>query len=85
MNHPETARLLLDAGAKINLQDRDGATALLDAVEAGRYELAELLLKRGADARLARNNGVTPLQAATAKPSPKLVDLLRHDEASTQF
>jgi ankyrin repeat protein len=82
MHHPEATRLLLDAKVDVNRQDRDGATALLDAVDGGHYDLADLLLKHGADPRLARNNGTTPLQVARAKSLPKIVELLRQDEAA---
>jgi uncharacterized protein len=82
MNHPAAAKVLLDAGADIDRQDSDGGTALLDAVESGRLEVAQMLLSHGANPRLARNNGTTPLQAAQGKSNPKLVNLLRREDAS---
>ena len=42
-------RLLLDAGAEVDAGDFSGATALMDAAEAGSAECVELLLRAGAD------------------------------------
>lgn len=40
----DMTRLLLDAGAAINLQDEDGSTALMCAAEHGHAEIVRLLL-----------------------------------------
>lgn len=40
----EMVKLLLEAGAKINMQDNDGSTALMCATEHGRIDIVKLLL-----------------------------------------
>lgn len=40
----DMSRLLLDAGAAVNLQDEDGSTALMCAAEHGHAEIVKLLL-----------------------------------------
>lgn len=37
-------RMLLDAGADINIQDEDGSTALMCAAEHGRMDILKILL-----------------------------------------
>lgn len=39
-------QLLLDCEADVNLQDRDGSTALMCACEHGHTEIAKMLLER---------------------------------------
>uniref|UniRef100_A0A915IQL0 Uncharacterized protein n=1 Tax=Romanomermis culicivorax TaxID=13658 RepID=A0A915IQL0_ROMCU len=40
----ETTRMLIDAGAGLNIQDEDGSTALMCAAEHGHLEIVRLLL-----------------------------------------
>ncbi len=61
----ESARALLDAGAKINQTTEYGWTPLLTAINNRNYALASMLLDRGADANLANKGGWTPLYIAT--------------------
>jgi ankyrin repeat protein len=61
----ESAKALLDAGAKINAQSEYGWTPLLTAVNNRNYKLAALLLERGADPSIANKGGWTPLYLAT--------------------
>jgi ankyrin repeat protein len=61
----ESAKALLDAGAKINAQSEYGWTALLTAVNNRNYKLAAMLLDRGADPNIANKGGWTPLYLAT--------------------
>jgi ankyrin repeat protein len=89
----EPARVLLDAGADVNLTDPDGTTALVLAIINAHYELAALLLDRGADPEIADASGMTALYAAVdmhtltwmqGRPAPKItgrlsgLDLIRH-------
>lgn len=60
----EAARLILDAGADINLRTLgDQSSPLLVAIINGNYDLAMLLLERGADPKLASEDGAAPLFA----------------------
>lgn len=40
----EMVRMLLEAGADINIQDEDGSTALMCAAEHGRMDIVKILL-----------------------------------------
>jgi ankyrin repeat protein len=68
-------RQLLDAGADINAQDKDGRTALISAAFYNRREAVSVLLARGADPSIRDNNGRNA--AATVRDSaPELHRLL---------
>lgn len=58
-------RFLLGKGANMNIQDRDGNTALSDAAQIGFTDGASQLLEVGASPDLANNRGETPLVLAT--------------------
>src|SRR5258705_10585166 len=61
----ESAKALLDGGAKVNQTTEYGWTPLLTAVNNRNYALAELLVERGADVNVANKGGWTPLYLAT--------------------
>jgi len=61
----ESAKALLDGGAKINQTTEYGWTPLLTAVNNRNYALAKMLIDRGADVNLANKGGWTPLYLAT--------------------
>ena len=60
-NNITIAQLLIDAGAKVNLADKDGATPLSVAAAIPRYEIVKLLVKKGANLNTRDNDEVTPL------------------------
>ena len=60
----EAARLLLDAGADINLTDANAITPLITAIVNNRVAVARLLVERGADIQAADWYGRTPLWSA---------------------
>jgi ankyrin repeat protein len=80
--HPETARLLLDAGAEVNSPSRNdfkvmplhSACAVRDADK--RYELAKLLLEHGADPNARQKDEFTPLMEADQVGDARLRELL---------
>ena len=80
--HPETARVLLDAGAEVNSASRNdfkvmplhSACAVRDADK--RYELAKMLLERGADPNARQKDEFTPLTAADQVGDMRLRELL---------
>jgi ankyrin repeat protein len=61
----ESAKALVDAGAKVNQTSEYGWTPLLTAVNNRNYQLALYLLDHGADPNLANKGGWTPLYIAT--------------------
>ena len=62
----ESARALLDAGAKVDEADSDGITILSWAVIANRIDMARLLIERGADVNHEDRKGMTPLLYAAS-------------------
>jgi hypothetical protein len=60
----ETIRILLDAGAKINAQDKNGAAPLHRAVRTRCAAAVKCLLKAGADPTLKNKPGSTPFHLA---------------------
>jgi ankyrin repeat protein len=61
----EAARVLLDAGAKVNQVTEYGWTPLLVATNNRNYKLGAYLLEHGADPNIANKGGWTPLYLAT--------------------
>jgi ankyrin repeat protein/L-ascorbate metabolism protein UlaG (beta-lactamase superfamily) len=61
----EILRLLLDAGAPVDVGDADNSTALDVAAQSGQLDAVKLLVESGADARHSDNNGMTPLHFAS--------------------
>lgn len=59
----EEARILLDAGADINFQNNDGATALHVAAFFCRPEIVQLLLEKGADKNIRNKFGATAYES----------------------
>jgi len=60
----DAARVLCEAGAKVNDVDPDQTSALLYAIINGHYDTAAVLLEHGADANLTDSAGMGPLFAA---------------------
>jgi ankyrin repeat protein len=58
--HVNVARLLIEAGADIDMAEDNGVTPLCIASHRGRVEIVRVLLDGGADAILATNKGITP-------------------------
>jgi ankyrin repeat protein len=61
----ESAKLLLEHGAKVNEQTDGGWTALLAAVQNRYYKFAQFLLQHGADPKIQNTGGWSPLYIAT--------------------
>ena len=64
VGQPAIVRLLLDRGARPNLADKEGKTALMIAAARGKTGIVTLLRARGADARLKDAHGRTALDLA---------------------
>ena len=60
----DAARLLIEAGAELNMRAADAMTPLLTAAQRGQEVLVELFLEHGADAKVANDHGWTGLMFA---------------------
>jgi ankyrin repeat protein len=78
----DSARVLLDRGADINIVDPDRHTSLIIALSSGHFDVAGLLIERGADVNMEDKVGQTALYAAvdghtvpgSNRPAPKETD-----------
>ncbi len=82
-NSLEAGKMLVQAGADLNLADPDGTSALVMAIVNGHYDLPVYLLEHGADPKIADKFGRTALYAAVdmhtleksaTRPDPKETD-----------
>lgn len=73
----DTAKALLDRGARVNAVDYLQRTALLYAAAYGYKEVAAVLLSRGANPDLPARNGETALSLALQRGHADLADLIR--------
>ena len=71
----EVAELLIEAGADVNLEWSDGATAICETTADQFYHLAQLLIAKGANVNVRAVNGLTPLMFAAQNEAAKCVDL----------
>ena len=79
--HEEALRLLLDAGAELDVLCGSGSTPLLFATQGGHVEVVRLLLARGASTELkgTHTGGITPLHYAAVTGNVAITeDLLTH-------
>jgi ankyrin repeat protein len=61
----EIARMLIDAGADLNVQDKDGWTPLHDSARFGIVEIVRMLIDAGANKDIQNNAGKLPYELAT--------------------
>jgi len=77
-SHGPVVAALLQAGARTDLRDKNGLTALMLAAEKGHVSVAAALLSAGAGTDLQDNNGLTALmKAAMMGHASVVVELLR--------
>nr|XP_031529887.1 fibronectin type 3 and ankyrin repeat domains protein 1 isoform X2 [Vicugna pacos] len=72
----KVASLLIDAGADVNVKDKDGKTPLMVAVLNNHEELVQLLLDRGADASVKNEFGKGVLEMARVFDRQNVIFLL---------
>ena len=60
------AKMLIDAGADLNLQNNDGSTALITAAFFCRPEIVKMLLDKGADKTIKNKYGQTAYETVAA-------------------
>lgn len=63
---PDMAALLIDAGADINFQNKEGSTPLITAAFFGRPEIVQNLLEKGADKNIKNKFGATAYESVSA-------------------
>jgi ankyrin repeat protein len=75
---PSSARLLVDAGARVNLVSRNDFVVMpLHSAAAGRHiEVSRILVGAGADVNASQQAGIRPLHEAAEHGDVELVDLL---------
>jgi ankyrin repeat protein len=72
----EIVRMLIDAGADVNLQDTDGWAPLHWAAMRGQVEIARMLIGAGADKDVQDKWDQTPLHNATRNGDVEIVKML---------
>ena len=77
----ESIKLLLAHGAKVNVVDANGATALMYAVEFGRKAVIKPLLDAKADATIHDKRGYTALSIAKEQDDPEIYNMLMNTKA----
>lgn len=63
---PEIAKVLIDAGADINFQNKEGSTPLITAAFFCRPEIVQMLLDAGADKSIKNKYDATAYESVTA-------------------
>lgn len=76
------AKILLDFGADVNLQDRAGWTALHQCAWNGHLPLLQLLVTRGGDVSIRNTEGYQPLDLAVIRGHAPLVRYLEVQSGS---
>ena len=75
----EVVRLLIQHGADLAAQAKDGWTPLHWASEEGHVEVVRLLIEHGADLAAQGEDGSTPLHWASERGHVEVVQLLEHE------
>ncbi|MBD2744760.1 ankyrin repeat domain-containing protein [Coleofasciculus sp. FACHB-1120] len=73
----EVVKMLVEAGANINLKGKDGRTALMWAALPGYADATQALIEAGADLDARDDEGNTAMMLAEARRHPKIVRLLK--------
>ncbi|GBG35067.1 Ankyrin repeat domain-containing protein 17, partial [Hondaea fermentalgiana] len=73
---PAIAQWLVEQGAKLDLQDVKGWTALMIACSDGQPDTAQMIIQRGAKLDLQNNEGRTALMIACSYDQPDTVQML---------
>ena len=75
----ETAALLLDRGANIDIENSERETPLILAVQSPAFKMVRFLIERGADVFVRDNKGVTPLEYAQTRTGRRWVLEAKHE------
>jgi ankyrin repeat domain-containing protein 50 len=82
--HAAAVELLLQKGAELESQDKNGRTPLSWAAEKGHTEVVELLLQKGAELESEGDDGGTPLSWAAVNGHTEVVELLLQKGAEVE-
>ena len=82
--HLETVRVLLEAGASVNLCDRHGDSPLSTAIRSGSEEIVQTLLDhKKIKVNISDRYGMTPLHVACIRKKPALAEMLLEEGAES--
>jgi ankyrin repeat protein len=70
------AKKLIDFGAEINFQLRDGRTPLILSIESDNFEFSQYLINKGADTSISSNYKYSPIHLSISKRNSKLTAML---------
>jgi len=73
IRNKDVVKALIEAGADVNVQSKDGQTALIVVVGAGDEDIVELLVKAGADSDIKDALGVSARKYATIFGNKKML------------
>ena len=76
-NRTDVVRCLLEKGANVNKQDRDGLTALHEASFQNHTDVIKILVQHGARTDIKNISGSTPIDLARRWDYKEEVDLLQ--------
>ncbi len=77
-NDINAVRALIDLGANVNVQDNNGTTPLMHAVEYNRPEILRLLIARGADINHKNKLGDSALMYAKSLDYKHIIDIIHN-------
>jgi ankyrin repeat protein len=72
----EIARMLIDAGADVDVKDNNDDTSLHVAIKYGRVEVVRILIDAGANLNVQNNQGETPVHYAAMNGNPGIARML---------
>lgn len=72
----DVLRILVAAGADMNVTNRYNETFLLLSLEAGHTKIAEFLIRNGADPNIVGDTGAAPLAVAIEEGYTEIIKLL---------
>ncbi len=74
--HYETVKILLDAHVAVNVQSREGRTALIGAATSGQADIVNLLLRAGADPSIRDKQNRTALDYARQMHQERVISII---------
>ena len=83
--HTEVVEQLLKEHANVNIQNKEGVTALMKASQNNHTEVVEQLLKEGADVNIKNNYGWTALMIASKNGHTQVVEQLLKEDADVNI